>query len=370
MNILFVNWMDIKNPRAGGAELYSWEICKRLVNDGNVVEFLTSTATELVNNEKMDEINITRIGNDFTLYPKAFFFILENLSRYDLIIEVINGPPFLFPIKIPYSKHIVIIFHLPTFITVSKKLLLFGPSEFILSRFLLYMFYRHRKVVTDGDNTKKELKKLGFTEIYVAEDGLKSCDNDISELNHKDRIVVIMGPLKPWKRIDHGIIAFSILPYPWKLFILGKGDKTYIKKLKDMVIEMGLEQRVTFTGYVDEKTKASIISKSMLAIITSEKEGFSLIALECQQYGCVPVMYKFSGIEHSVIPSITSLVVPDGNIKDIQETLLKISSDEETLNRMSKRAKEFSKQFTWDNTYNKIKNVINHTKNLPTENLD
>jgi glycosyltransferase involved in cell wall biosynthesis len=359
LNILVVNWMDIKNPAAGGAELYSWEICKRFIEEGNTVEFITSKGGSLIDNEKVDNIDIVRIGNIFTMYSKAFFFVSENLKKYDLVIEIVNGPPFLLPIKVPSSKHIVIIFHLPTFIAVSKKLLLLGPLEFILSRLLLRVFYSHRKVITDGDNTKEELKKLGLNEVYVAEDGLNGYDNLDDESNNKDKIAVILGPLKPWKRIDHGIMAFSVLPSPWKLLILGRGDKRYIKRLQNMVRDMRLEGRVKFKGYVDEKAKAYVISKSMLAIITSEKEGFSLTALECQRYGCVPVMYKFPGMENSVIPGITSLVLLDGDIKGIQETLLRLSSDEETLNRLSQQGREFSMRFTWDKTYQKIKNVIN-----------
>lgn len=358
MNILFLNWLDIKNPNAGGAELYSWEICKRFVKEGNSVEFVTSISKGLPIIETVDEIEITRIGNDFTLYPRAFFWVSKNSERYDLIIEVINGPPFLLPIKIPYQKHLVIIFHLPTFITTSKKLLLLGPFEFIISRYLLRLFYRHRKVITDGQNTKNELINLGFTNIYIAEDGLDTDKNAMNSPLHKEKIIVILGPLKPWKRIDHGIMAFSVLPPSWRLFILGKGDKAYTKKIKRMVINMGIEQRVTFTGYVDKTEKISILSRSTLSIITSEKEGFSLPAIESQRYGCIPVMYKFPGMENSVLPGLTSVVVPNGDIKSLQEALIKISSDQKTINLMSIQAKEFSKQFTWDNTFEKVKNTI------------
>lgn len=354
--------MDIKNRNAGGAELYSWEICKRLVKDGNTVEFLTSKSKDSLIRETVDWIHIVRIGNNFTLYPKTFFWISQNYEKYDLIIEVINGPPFMLPIKIASSKHIVIIFHMPSFITTSKKLPLLGPFEFIISRFLLRIFYRHRKVITDGLNTKNELNHLGLKNIYIAEDGLNTDESSVNSSQSKEKIVVIIGPLKPWKRIDHGIAAFSVLPDPWKLFIIGRGDKSYTKKIKKMVSSMRIEHRVTFAGYVDVTEKVSIISRSTLAIITSEKEGFSLPAIECQRYGCIPVVYKFPGMESSVIAGITSIVVPNNDIKSMQEALLKISSDQKTLNSMSSHAREFSKQFTWDNTYDKIKRVIKDQK--------
>lgn len=350
--------MDIKNSKSGGSELYSWEICKRLVKEGSNVDYITSISKDLPIKESMDGINITRLGGVLTIYPKIFFWTLQNYNNYDLVIEVINGPPFLLPVKVPYSKHLVIIFHLPSFITTCRKLPLVGPFEFLFSRFLLQLLYKHRKVITDGRSTESELKTLGFTQISVAEDGLDRYPSSIDNLQNKSQIVVIMGPLKPWKRIHHGIVCFSILPFPWKLFIIGRGNKSYIKKLKRLIVELGIEKRVVIAGYVDKEKKISIISKSTFTIITSEKEGFSLPAIECQRYGCVPVMYRFPGMEDSVIPDVTSIVVRNNDINAMKEALLKISLDQKTLKTIAMNAIEFSKQFTWDQTYIKVKNII------------
>ena len=72
--------MDIKNPKSGGSELYSWQICKRLVNDGNKVDYMTSLSKGLTIRETIDGINITRMGNDLTIYPKIFFLFYKILK--------------------------------------------------------------------------------------------------------------------------------------------------------------------------------------------------------------------------------------------------------------------------------------------------
>lgn len=350
--------MDIKNSKSGGSELYSWQLCKRLVIEGNSVDYMTSTSKDLPIKETVDGINVTRCGGVFAVYPKIFFWASQNYKNYDLVIEVINGPPFLIPVKVPYSKHLVIIFHLPSFTTTSRKLPVVGPFEFFSSRFLLRLFYRDRKVITDGYSTVNELKALGFKRIYVAEDGLDSFSSSIYSLENKSKMVVIIGPLKPWKRIHHGIICFSILPHPWKLFIMGYGSKSYINKLKSLTVKLGIEKRVVFGGYLEKEEKIFIISKSSMTIITSEKEGFSLPAIECQRYGCVPVMYRFPGIENSVIPDVTSIVVQNNDLSAMKEALLRISLNEKALKKMAMNAIEYSKQFTWEQTYIKVKNTI------------
>ena len=42
MNILIYNWRDIRNPAAGGAEVFTHEIAKRWVERGNEVRQFSS----------------------------------------------------------------------------------------------------------------------------------------------------------------------------------------------------------------------------------------------------------------------------------------------------------------------------------------
>lgn len=42
MRILALNWQDLKNPQAGGAEVHLEEILKRLVQYGHQVDLLCS----------------------------------------------------------------------------------------------------------------------------------------------------------------------------------------------------------------------------------------------------------------------------------------------------------------------------------------
>ncbi len=42
MDILWFNWRDIRNPEAGGAEVYTHEIAKRLAEKGYSITLFTS----------------------------------------------------------------------------------------------------------------------------------------------------------------------------------------------------------------------------------------------------------------------------------------------------------------------------------------
>lgn len=63
MRILILNWKDINNPNAGGAELVIHELAKRLVQDNNEVTLLTSAFKNSLRNETIDGVGVVRIGN-------------------------------------------------------------------------------------------------------------------------------------------------------------------------------------------------------------------------------------------------------------------------------------------------------------------
>ena len=346
--------MDIKNPQRGGAELYTWEICKRLIKDGNSVTFITSRFAYCKDNEFINEINIIRLGSIMTYFIRAFFWVKANKNRFGLCIETINGIPFMLPLILRNCRHKIIIFHLPTFRATSLKLPIIGPFEFMLSRWILKVLYRNKDIVTDSLSSKSELEKIGLKNIIIAEDGLHANGPEYYDPNRKELSAVILGPLKPWKRIEHGILAFTFLKPPWKLEIIGVGKKGYIKKLNKVVDTLNLRDRVTFYGFITEEEKNNIIKRSFLNIITSEKEGFSLTAIECARHGSVSVAYNVPGVRDAVKPNITSILVDDGNVKKLGRELYLLSQDTKRLYKMSKAAFEFSNMFTWDLTYRKI----------------
>ena len=43
MRVLFLSWRDPRNPRAGGAELYTHEVARRLVARGDSVEWFVAS---------------------------------------------------------------------------------------------------------------------------------------------------------------------------------------------------------------------------------------------------------------------------------------------------------------------------------------
>ena len=70
MNILMLNWRDIRNPDAGGAELHLQEIGSRWSKLGHDVSLFSASFSHGLKSEDIDGVKVQRIGNKFTNLPR------------------------------------------------------------------------------------------------------------------------------------------------------------------------------------------------------------------------------------------------------------------------------------------------------------
>jgi hypothetical protein len=74
VKILIFNWRDIKNPSAGGAEVFTHENAKRWVEKGRSVTLFTSAFPNCAKEEVIDGVKIIRAGGKYTVYYQAYIF--------------------------------------------------------------------------------------------------------------------------------------------------------------------------------------------------------------------------------------------------------------------------------------------------------
>ena len=94
MNILILNWRDVKNPKSGGAEIVTLEHAKYWVKKGHNVTWFTSSFKGAKREEILNGIKIVRYGNFITVYLFAPFYYLFSKTKFDIIIDQIHGLPF------------------------------------------------------------------------------------------------------------------------------------------------------------------------------------------------------------------------------------------------------------------------------------
>ena len=91
MKILIFSWRDIKNPEAGGSELYFHELAKGWISEGHEVLLLTSNFKGGEKEEVIDGIKIFRYSRKFLHYfVLPFIYLTRFKNKVDVVIPCNN----------------------------------------------------------------------------------------------------------------------------------------------------------------------------------------------------------------------------------------------------------------------------------------
>lgn len=363
MQILAINWQDLSNPRAGGAEIHFQEIFKRIVQKGNEVTLLCSHYTGAKEYEEIEGIKIIRRGSFFVFNFTAFWEIRKILKqkKWDLVVEDINKLPF-------YSFYwhnlplLVIVHHFFDKAIFREVNPLFGSYVYLFER-SVPRFYRNKRFLAVSQSTKEELLRRGIPEerIKVIYCGI---DHQLFKVNpdlKKDPTpsILYLGRLKKYKSVDLLIKALPLVLNKVpdvRLVIVGEGD--YKPELQNLTKNLGLEDKVFFTGFVDEKTKVEWLHRAWVSVYPSVKEGWGLTNIEANACGTPAIASDVPGLKESVLPGKTGFLFKYGQIKDLADKIVKVITEKELRDRFSKEGVVWANNFSWEKVVKEVEELL------------
>jgi len=119
---------------------------------------------------------------------------------------------------------------------------------------------------------------------------------------------------------------------------------------------------IIFTGRVDPRENVDkLLAGALACSYVSTFEGFGLPILEAMRAG-VPVITSNTTALPEVAGDAAIMCNPD-LIFEMKEAYIKIASDVHLRDELIKKGKEQMKKFSWDETANKVWNVLNHLMN-------
>jgi glycosyltransferase involved in cell wall biosynthesis len=363
LNILALNWEDLSNPQAGGAEVHLQEILRRIAQKGHQITLLCSGYPGCKPTEEIDGIRIIRRGSRFDFNFVAPF-ALKSLLReesWDIVIEDINKIPFYTPLyhRLPL---LVVIPHLFSD-SVFKEINFVLGLYIYLSEKPICWLYKGFNTMVISESTKDDLVKRGLPaeNIHVVHCGI---DHDLYHYDstvQKDQTptVIYLGRLKKYKSIDHLLRAFSLtlkkIPEA-KLVVVGEGD--FKDNLISLANELNLGDRVEFTGFVDQSEKVRRLQKAWVAVYPSLKEGWGLTNIEANACGTPVIASNVPGLKDSVVPGKTGLLFEYGDVPKLSECLIRILSDKDYREQLTQGGLSWAKRFDWDEAATKTLELI------------
>jgi len=156
---------------------------------------------------------------------------------------------------------------------------------------------------------------------------------DVKDAGRDGRYFLLAARFVPIKRIDLAIHAFSLIASKHpdvKLLIVGRGTWDVGRKVE----EFNLTERVRILPWTDQLQ--GLYQGAIATLITSDREGFGLTAVESLSNGTPVVMTDVGCAGEVVQDGVNGYIVPVGDVDALADRMERVMGDE----GLRQRAKE------------------------------
>lgn len=196
-------------------------------------------------------------------------------------------------------------------------------------------------VIKHGVNTSK-FRELAQNEIQKT----------LSKLNINTPYILHVSSYRKIKNIPRIIKAFSNVIKDKKyenltLVIAGKKSYQY-KKIKKLVLKLGIEKRIRFLGSINKELPALYAGAEVLCQ-PSFRETFGFPILESLACGTPVITSKKVGVLENVKGLEAQIQVDPNNEKEIEESIKTIVLNKELKKKLRKAGFNLVKKYSWNN---------------------
>jgi glycosyltransferase involved in cell wall biosynthesis len=353
MNILVVNWQDLENPQAGGAEIHLFEIFGRLAEAGHRVRMVCSGWGGAPDTARIREIEVHRRGrrNSFTLLGRGAVRRAIAAERPDIIVEDVNKLP-LFLASMTDLPFCVLVPHLFGETAFREAPWPMAATVWLAER-PLPRAYARAGFHAISESTRDDLVARGVRAdrirvIHPGVDGDRFSPSPAEPRSAEPRFLYV-GRLKRYKGIDLAIRAFALARRSrpdLRLDIAGTGDHRPV--LERLAAELEQGDRVSFHGFVSEERKIALLRSAWANLFPSPKEGWGITVVEAAACGTPSLASDSPGLRDSVRHMETGYLVPHGDVHALAARMLELAGNPALVARLGAAARRFAERLTWE----------------------
>jgi len=354
MKLLVINWLDIKNPQAGGAEVHLHEIFGRLCRRGHSVTLLCSGWPAAPPREAVDGMAIHRVGgrHSFALLAMPYYRRYLRSEDFDLGVEDINKIPLYSPLWLGMPV-VALVPHLFGATAFSEASVPFATAVWLAERPVPFV-YATVPFQAISQSTADDLAARGVSRpaIRVIPPGIDHAHfrPDPKVDPYSEPTFVYVGRLKRYKGLEVVIDAVARLKAEGvaaRLMVAGKGD--HEPALRAYAAERAGDS-VDFLGFVAEEKKLDLLRKGWATVYPSPKEGWGITNVEAAASGTPALASDSPGLRESVAHEESGLLMPHGDVEAWVSAMRRIATDSRLLRRLRAGAVSFASRFDWDRT--------------------
>ena len=232
MKILVVNWQDLSNPNAGGAEVHLHEVFSRIGQAGHQVTLLCSSFSGAKSEEQVGSIHVIRRGGRYLFNLQAFASLRSSLdlTSFDLVVDDMNKIPFFLPLYAPVPVCCVT-HHLFDRSIFQETNPLLASYVYTMERAAVKVYARKRiPFIVGSESTRDELVARGCIPetVHIVHYAVDHDRHRMTGVAKSTRpLIGYFGRLKRYKSVDHLLEAFPRIQQAVpeaRMVIIGDGD--------------------------------------------------------------------------------------------------------------------------------------------------
>lgn len=363
-----LNERDPRHPKAGGAEIHIAEIFGRLAASGFEISQLASGFAAAPDREQVGGMQVRRLGPLGVYYPRAVWQCARRTRSgdFDVVVECLNKLPYYSPLysRVPVLALCHHLFGEVAFQQVSWPI---AAAVWTAERGIPWA-YRRCSFITISESSRQDLVARGIpsAQIQVSLPGVQPCRAPVDTSAARPARIACLGRLEPYKRVDRVLRAVSLLRERFpsiELIVVGRGSAR--ASLEALAAELGLSERVRFTGFVSDEERDALLTGCRLAVCASPKEGWGLTVVESNSAGTPVVATDAPGLRDSVQDGRTGLLLEEASPEAFAEAIARLLQDDALAVRMSREALAWSKRFDWDRAADEMAEAIERAIRAP-----
>jgi len=218
--------------------------------------------------------------------------------------------------------------------------------------------------ISISDWTSNKLEQLGVDrhKINQIPNGIDfEKFNNAEPIKHKNKFVLLtVSRLHPRK--GHEFVIKAIQDIDCHYIIVGKGD--YKEDLMNMAANLGVENKITFTGYVEDDKLPGYYQAADVYVMpskfmedTGNVESFGISYIEANAAGLPVIGSKTGGIPTAVRNRYNGLLCEPSE-ESVKKSILEIKNSPQLQKQLKRNAIEWAKKHDWSNVIKEIDHVL------------
>ena len=335
MRILMLSWRGPAHPKAGGAEVYTEHLLRRLVEKGHEAEWHSAAyGPDMPSSHR--GIRLTYGASGMAIYLSGHRYA-RTAEGFDILVDQMNVFGFLTPLI--RKPSIALIHQLADNVWEAETS---PPVSWIgkgLERGMLQL-YKDSPYITVSPSTDEDLRGAGWRGPgFLVPNGIDIAEAAYAKTPHPTLVFLARFGAKA-KRLDHAVRIFEKVrkAYPeTELWIIGRGQAPeWLQPDEKIKIYQG----------VSDEERDRLIGEAWCCIATSVREGWGRMVLESAMFRTPSVVYDVHGLRDAVIHGKTGYIVPE-DPEAAAERIRELFADPRLLKRLGHEAREHAETFTW-----------------------